>query len=188
MYMTKTSFADVKSEFDETLGYIRQDIKWLLEHDSGLNYTIALLVGCGCEMLADCRRGPKGRGDVVFAELLPPGELQVLASRLYSALRNGLAHGFDTKHIFVDGKEHQIYLASRGPQHIRVLNNSRGTGLHIGIRSLADALCAKIDDLEKLLRDDEGTRKRFQGAHQRAETLSKEEATAWRAIVKAAGY
>ena len=49
-----TDFAVVKLEFDETLGHIRQDLKWLLEKRSGLNYTIALLIGCGCEMLAAC--------------------------------------------------------------------------------------------------------------------------------------
>src|SRR5436190_17121147 len=120
--MANVSFADIKSEFDETLGYIRQDIRWLLDHDSGLNYTIALLVGCACEMLADCRVGTKTKGQVVFSELLASGELRVLANRLYGALRDGLAHGFDTKHILVDGKEHQIYLDSCGPQGITIVS------------------------------------------------------------------
>ena len=124
--MAQVSFADIRGEFDETLGYIRQDITWLLDHNSGLNYTIALLVGCGCETLADCRGGTKRKGEKVFAELLPSGELQVLANRLYGALRDGLAHGFDTKHLSVDGAEHQIYLDSRGPQGIAIVNNSRG--------------------------------------------------------------
>ena len=118
-------------------------------------------------MLADCRGGTKHRGEIVFAELLPSGESQVLANRLYGALRDGLAHGFDTKHLFVDGTEHQIYLDSRGPQGIAIVNNSRGIGLNIGIRSLAEALCTKITDFETLLRQDEEARKRFQNAHQR---------------------
>jgi hypothetical protein len=186
--MAQVSFAEIKGEFDETLGYIRQDIKWLLDHNSGLNYTIALLVGCGCEILAGCRGGTKRRGEMVFAELLPSGELQVLVNRLYTALRDGLAHGFDTKHLLVDGTEHQIYLDSRGPQGIAIVNYSRGIGLRIGIRSLAEALCEKITEFETLLRNDEEARKRFQDAHQRTADLSKNEAMAWRAMVKAAGY
>ena len=185
--MAQVSFADIKGEFDETLGYIRQDIKWLLDHDSGLNYTIALLVGCGCVVLAGCRPGPKSRGEIVFAELLPPGKLQVLANRLYDALRNGLAHGFDTKHLSVDGKEHQIHLASRGPQKIAIVKNSRGIGLRIGIRSLAEALCAKITDFEALMQEDEEARRRFQKAHQRTADLNHDEAVAWRAMVRATG-
>ena len=186
--MAQVSFADIQQEPGETLGYIRQDIRWLLAHDSGLNYTIALLVGCGCEMLADCRGGTKRLGEIVFAELLPPGELQTLAKRLYGALRDGLAHGFDTKHLSVDGTEHQIYLDSRGPQGIMIVKTSRGIGLKIGIRSLAEALCAKITDFETLLRQDEEARKRFMKARQRAADLNTEEAAAWRAMVKAAGY
>jgi hypothetical protein len=34
-------FASVKLEFDETLGYIRQDLRYLLDKHSSLNYTIA---------------------------------------------------------------------------------------------------------------------------------------------------
>ena len=125
---------------------------------------------------------------MVFAELLPSGDLQVLATRLYGALRDGLAHGFDTKHIFVDATEHQIYLDSRGRQTIVIVNNSRGIGLRIGIRSLAESLCAKITDFEVLLRQDEDARRRFQDAHQRTADLNVDEAAAWRAMVKAAGY
>ena len=104
-----TEFSVVQREFKESLGYLKQDLKWLLEKKSNLNYTIALLIGCGCEMLAACAGDRKRLGERVFAELLPPtDELQVLADRLYSALRDGLAHGFDTKHLRVGGKEHQI--------------------------------------------------------------------------------
>jgi len=50
--MQKLTYADIKQEFDVSLGYVRQDIRWLLQSGSSLNYTVALLIGCGCEMLA----------------------------------------------------------------------------------------------------------------------------------------
>jgi hypothetical protein len=177
----------VKREFAESLGYIRQDIKWLIDNDSSLNYTIALLIGCGCELLAACRGDKKRLGEKVFAELLPAGDLQVLADRLYRALRNGLAHGFDTSHLFVDDEEHQIYLTSRGSQDISVLETDRGVGLSIGVRALADALCAKITDFETLLTNDEGARQRFIQAWQRPTNLNTVEAAAWRRLIVAAG-
>jgi hypothetical protein len=183
-----TDLAVVKQEFAETLGYIRQDLQWLLEKKSSLNYTIALLIGCGCEMLAACAGDKKRRGEKVFAELLPATkELQVLADRLYSALRDGLAHGFDTKHIRVAGTEHQVYLASLGPQEIAIQKNSRGIGLRIGIGALAEGLCAKITDLEKQLVQDEDLRQRFMDARQRTADLNADEVAAWRALVVAAG-
>ncbi len=179
-----TDFGVVKREFDETLGYIRQDLRWLLEKQSGLNYTIALLIGCGCEMLAACAGDKKRLGERVFAELLPPtAELQALADRLYSALRDGLAHGFDTKHLRVDGTEHQIYLSSLGAQEFSIVKNERGIGLRMGIRTLAEGLCAKITEFEARLTHDEAVRRRFMDARQRVADLNATEAAAWRALV-----
>jgi len=114
-------------------------------------------------------------------------ELQVLAERLYSALRDGLVHGFDTRHLRVDGFEHQIYLASEGPQEFVIVENERGTGLRIGIRLLAERLCAKITDFEACLKHDEDARRRFMDARQRAADLDAREAEAWRALAAAAG-
>ncbi len=183
-----TDFAVVMREFDETLGYVRQDLRWLLEKRSSLNYTIALLIGCGCEMLAACAGDKKRLGERVFAELLPATkELQVLAKPLYSALRDGLAHGFDTKHLRVDGIEHQIYLASKRPQGLGLIKNKRGIGLQIGIRALAEGLCAKITEFEACLKHDEDACKRFMDARQRVADLNATEADAWRALVTAAG-
>ncbi len=179
-----TDFTVVMQEFDETLGYIRQDLRWLLEKRSSLNYTIGLLIGCGCEMLAACAGDKKRHGERVFAELLPCSkELQALADRLYSALRNGLAHGFDTKHILVDGAEHQIYLSSQGEQVITAIRNDRGIGLLIGVGALAEALCVKITEFEERLRSDEDARRRFMDARQRSAGLNSAEANAWRAFV-----
>lgn len=181
-----TDFAVVMQEFDETLGYIREDLRWLLEKRSSLNYTIALLIGCGCEMLAACAGDRKRFGERVFAELLPrEKELQVLADRLYSALRDGLAHGFDTKHLWVDGKEHQIYLSSQGMQGFSIIKNDRGIGLLIGIGALAEALCVKITELEDRLKNNEDARQRFMDARQRTADLNSAEATAWRTLVAA---
>ena len=185
--MSAVSLVYSKQEFAESLGYIRGDINWLIEHDSGLNYTIALLIGCGCEMLAACGGDKNRLGEKVFAELLPAGNWQVLADRLYGALRDGLAHGFDTKHLFVDGKEHQIYLSVRGTQDIRVIKTTRGVGLHIGIRCLAEALCAKITDFEAHLEHDEDVQQRFMKARQRPADLNMTEAAAWRNLVTVAG-
>jgi len=182
------SLQDIKQEFDETLGYIRGDITWLITH-SCLNYTIALLIGCGCEMLAACEGDTRKRhGEKVFAELLPAGELQVLADRIYAALRDGLAHGFDTKHLLEDDEEHQIYLSVQGPRDIKIIKPpERGVGLHIGTRPLAEALCAKITEFENLLQHDEAAQQRFLKARQPTAALNTSEAAAWRTLVAAAG-
>lgn len=137
-------------------------------------------------MLAACGGDKKRLEERIFAELLPASpEAQVLAARLYSALRDGLAHGFDTKHLWVDGKEHQIYLAALGRQDVTIVRNERGIGLRIGIGALANALCVKITAFEVLLEHDEDASRRFMEARQRAADLNGTEAAASRALVAA---
>lgn len=185
------TYADIKYEFDVSLGYVRQDIRWLLEKDSSLNYTVALLIGCGCEMLAAAAKGDKKRrGEYVLAELLPPGDWRLLADTLYTALRDGLAHGFDTKHLVVDGKPIQIYMTWRWPGLVEMMCEPSGViGVRIGTQVLAKALCAKIDEFEKLLQQDEAARQQFKTAseHQRLALLNQNELAAWRRLAKAAG-
>src|SRR6476659_6746823 len=84
------TFAELEKEFQDTLGFVRNDIRWLITHDGRVNYTVALLVGCGCEMLAACRDPKNWLGEKVFVELLPDGDWKVLATHLYTALRDGL--------------------------------------------------------------------------------------------------
>jgi hypothetical protein len=182
--MESPSWANVKKEFDESLGYVRQDIMWLQKHDCGLNYTVALHVGCGCEMLAAARGEKKRRGDRVFAKLLPAGDWRLLSDRLYTALRDGLAHGFDTKHLNVDGQAFQIYIAWRHPNVIEIRRVREGLRLWVGIQVLAAALCTEIGEFEKELQQDETVRKLFRQAceYQRLAPLNQNEAAAWRRL------
>jgi hypothetical protein len=183
--MVQPTFFQIKVEFDETLGYIRGDLYWLVKNKPNLHYTLALLVGCGCEMLAACRDPKKRNGEVVFAELVPAGDRQVLATRLYGALRDGLAHGFDTKHILVDGKEHQICLTSSESSQFAFRDSDPGLILSIQIKSIGIALCAKITEFEDLLKRDAAARERFMRARQPAALLNQNEAIAWRKLVAA---
>jgi hypothetical protein len=154
---------------------------------AGLNYTVGLLIGCGCEMLAACAGDKKRNGEKIFAELLPSADWQLLAKRLYTALRDGLAHGFDTKHLAVDGKEHQIFLNSSERSKLGFLRESRGIGLQIGLRPIAEGLCAKIDALEAVLAHDLDARRRFVAAWQPPAVLNEKEAEAWRRLVQSSG-
>lgn len=188
--MSRTlSWADVKREFDNSVGYIRQDLRWLKSHNSGLNYTVLLLVGCGCEMLASIRGDLKRRGEKVFAELLPGGDWRLLSARLYSALRDGLAHGFDTKHLVVDGMTVQIYISWSQRTAITLRQAGTGYGVYIGAQPMVDALCREIDRLEADLKQDEAARRRFKAAadYQRTAPLNQHEAAAWRRLADIAG-
>jgi hypothetical protein len=178
------SWADIRTEFAESLGYVRQDIRWLQQHNSGLNYTVALLIGCGCEMLAAASGDRHRRGEQLLGELLPAGDWRLLATRLYTALRDGLAHGFDTKHLDVDGETIQIYISWSTKEIIEIRPVDKGLGLYLGVQPLAASLCARIDEFERVLQQDETARKLFRKAceYQRRARLNQYEAPAWRRL------
>ena len=184
--MASLSFADIKKEFDESLGYIRNDITAVRHGKHTVNYTVALLIGCGCEMLA-AGRSDRKHPEKILAELLPPGDWRLLAAKLHTALRNGLAHGFDTKYLQVDGATIQIYISWGYHEAIGTQRVPGGLGLYIGIQPLAEALCAKIGQFEETLRRDEPARRRFKDAceYQRIVKLSPNAAAAWRRLVAA---
>src|SRR5258707_8164326 len=145
------SFADIGKQFNESLGYIRNDITAIRHGQATVNYTVALLIGCGCEMLAAGRDDDRKHPEKILAELLPSGDWRVLAGRLPTALRDGLAHGFDTKHLSVDGETIQIYISWGNQDAVRIQPVPGGKGLFIGVQPLAEALCAKIDQFEETL-------------------------------------
>ena len=101
--MAGPSWKDIEKDFNESLGYLRQDIRQLLKLDSKSNYTVAILIGSGCEMLA-VGRGEGKKGEKTLARLLPAGDWQLLAAKIYTALRDRLIHIFDTKFLIVSGR------------------------------------------------------------------------------------
>jgi hypothetical protein len=182
--MEGLSFADIKNEFDESLGYIKNDISALCRQDKTVNYTVALLVACGCEVLAE-GWGDRRQPHDVFAELLPDNDWKALAKPLYEALRNGLAHKFDTKHLHVDGQSIQIYFFWAHRQIVDIGTANGGTGLFIGTRPLGELLCAKIEEFQQKLQTDAAARERFRRAYGR-ESMTKcstAETAAWRRLV-----
>ena len=66
-----------------------------------------------CEALSDGGATPSK--EQLLAELLPEDDWRPLAMPLFDALRNGLAHNFDTKHADLDGQEIQIYFPWGSP-------------------------------------------------------------------------
>jgi hypothetical protein len=130
-------------------------------------------------------RGDRKHPEKVLAEILEP-QWKPLADALFTALRHGLAHGFDTKHIVVDGVSHQIYMGWSEPRPFRLHRMAGTCRLFVGTRSLAGILCNKIDELEVRLRREPDARKVWYDKahrHQRERKLNGVEEEAWRKLV-----
>jgi len=163
------TYADIRQEFDESLGYIRNDVTALCEDERrSLNYTVALLIGCGCEALADAGQYPSK--ERAFEELLPVA-WRPLAKKLYDAVRNGLTHSFDTKHICIKQQEVQIHFFWHATRVIQITETNGFDRLCIGTRLLAAKLCANIDQFRKRRQTDDAACLRFKEAARRDRTV-----------------
>ncbi len=140
-------------------------------------------------MLAAAAGDKKRRGERVLAEMLPAGDWRLLADPLNTALRDGLAHGFDTKKLGVGGQHIQIYVSWNQPEMVTIRRVPSGLGVYVGMEPLSQALIAKIDSYESLLKADEEARRKFRTAYdyQRVAPFNASESSAWDRLVKAAG-
>jgi hypothetical protein len=181
--MADPSWKDIEKDFNESLGYLRQDIRQLLKLDCKPNYTVAILIGSGCEMLA-AGRGLKKSGETALALLLPP-DWRLLAKRIYTALRDRLVHGFDTKFLDVSGQKVPIYVSWGLSQRIEMRSN--GAELWVGVQPLATALCQEIDNFENDLRQNAAARALFREAfdHDRSTPLTSDELAASKKLAAA---
>ena len=86
-----------------------------MEH--GGNYTAALLVAVGCEALSLLLE--QGPDDVLVELLTRRGIDRQMAEDIVSALRNGLAHAFDTKFVQVGPKYVELAISWGAEEHLR---------------------------------------------------------------------
>ena len=156
------AFKEIEREFNETFGYVRQDIGEILKKNLRLNYTIALLVCCACEMLTWHRDLRDDQAYEVFTSLLPDTEpYKAVGKTLWEALRNGLAHNFRPDTIRIEGDEWRFTISSHqsGP-HMSV-TKGRPHWIRLNIRAFSSRLIPQIDAYEQELRTSADARLRF---------------------------
>jgi hypothetical protein len=151
-------FRDIEDEFNQTFGYVRQDIRAILRNDLRLHYTITLLVCCACEMLAWHQGVPEHH---VFTPLLPKTEhYRTIGKTLWEALRNGLAHSFRPQTIEI-GDDKWRFSISSGSNPVVTATPGDPHWIHLNVRGLSNELISHIDTYEQELRTSEAARVRF---------------------------
>ncbi len=154
------AFNEIEQEFNETFGYVRQDIAKILEKQLGLDYTIALLVCCACEMLTWHRDLRHDQAHEIFASLLPE-PYRAVGKTLWEALRNGLAHNFrpDTIRIGEDDWRFSISSEHEHP-HVKA-TKGRPHWIQLNIRTCSSLVITQIDAYERQLRTNPDARLKF---------------------------
>jgi hypothetical protein len=157
------AFKEIEKEFAETFGYVRQDIAEILKRNLGLNYTIALLVCCACEMLTWHRGLRDDQAYEVFTSLLLDTDpYKAVGKTLWEALRNGLAHKFRPDTIRIAGDELRFTISSRsGGGPLLSVIKGRPNWIHLNIRAFASRVISQVDAYEQELRTSADARLSF---------------------------
>lgn len=163
------AFKEIETEFNQTFGYVKQDISMILGVDLNLNYTIALLVCCACEMLTWHRGLRDDEACDVFTSLFPStGPYKAVGKTLWEALRNGLAHNFRPDTIRIEDNEWRITISSQNEPHMSVTKrHSNRIDLNINIRTFSSQVISQINAYEEELRVSPDARLRF---HQKSKS------------------
>jgi hypothetical protein len=137
--------------FTQLRDFLQHDLKNVLRMEHGGNYTAALLVAVGCEALSLLLE--KGPDDVLVQLLTRRGIDQHMAEDIVSALRNGLAHAFDTKFIQVGPKYVELVISWGAVEHLECETNP--PRLYLNVRTMwEEDLKRVLAEVERRLADD----------------------------------
>lgn len=113
------SYEQIRASFEKVRHYFSYDLKLLTSVDTGGNYITGLLICCACEILSRLEYG-KEDGIRFFAEEMLPVKWRPVAPNLFDAMRNGIAHFYETKSIHLTGRVVEIYLSWRKEPHLLI--------------------------------------------------------------------
>jgi hypothetical protein len=180
----EVAFAEIRDEFNQTFGYVRQDIQAIIAQNPSLHYTLGLLICCACEMLAEHKSLKEHE---VFTSLLPAtNSYPVIGKSMWDALRNGLAHGFRPKTLRIGSHQWRFSICHEGPL-VRV-TEGEPNWLRLNVKTLNELVSAKINAYEEELRQSPSARLEFRNRHASTDVRpipsGTREAEAWRSLLE----
>lgn len=125
---------NVRDAFDQIPQFLKWDLRAIIDADHGGNYAAALLVAVGCEALSRVLDRPK---NFFLARLftkhgLPPE----IAQEVADALRNGVAHIYDTLYIEAGDLRLELIVSWGARPHLTVRRNP--PGLYLNVRTMRE--------------------------------------------------
>jgi hypothetical protein len=119
----------VRETFDQLRQLLKWDINHMREFQEGGNYAIALLVAIGCEAIGL----PLGRhDDTTFIEIMSKHRVsREMAADVFSALRHGIAHTYDTRYIQAGDLKVELIVSRGGLNHTSVRRTPPGLVLNV---------------------------------------------------------
>ena len=152
-------YETIQKKFEEIKSFITHDLGVLVNSPSGVNYTAALLIACACETLAWFKYGKQNIGDQFLRDMMLPEQWKPVSKSLYDALRDGLAHAFETMNVKVGSKQFDIGVSWGNHKHLTF--NENHSILYLNMKTMADHLLIAIANYEQELKNNPTVREKF---------------------------
>ncbi len=178
------AFDDVKPRLDQLRDFVLKDLDRITRERIGGNYAAVAVIGCACEALGFLRC-EKRDGSDFFTEYLLPEAWREVGPDIYDALRNGVAHGYDTKKIRLPEREVEVGVSWRDKSHL-TFDESQNT-IYVNVQELAAALSNAFARYERELVDCAALRDDFHTRWKKGRCLdvvSEDRRSAWRRLIE----
>lgn len=139
---------NVYDTFDQIRQFVKWDLNAIFGADHGGNYAATLLIAVGCEALSRLLDKPKNH---FFASLLTKRGLDpIIADDVADAIRNGVAHLYDTLFVKVDDRFRLELIISWGQRpHLTVRKDP--PGLYLNARVMWEDVRALFEGMRTTL-------------------------------------
>ncbi|HSL03489.1 MAG TPA: hypothetical protein VK901_08125 [Nitrospiraceae bacterium] len=151
-------YSRIKTRYKRVRHFLTNDLKLLVIQPSGGNYLAAFMIACACETISWFRYGTN-KGDSIFAEKLLSPAWQPVASSLYDAMRNWIAHRYETKTLRIADKRLEIGISWKKKPHLSFSRNRKVVFLNI--QTLSEQVFHMLDEYEEELKTNSSLRERF---------------------------
>lgn len=153
-------YEDVAGSFSNLRSFLLNDLDLVVTQPIGGNYAAVLLVTSACEAVGRLRYGKRSGGELFFSEYMLPTNWQPVGVYLFNALRNGLAHSYDTKTLVQIGdRAIDVVISRRDKPHLAF--EAADSRLFVNAADLTAQLKAALDRYDEELKQSGPLRDRF---------------------------
>jgi hypothetical protein len=154
------SYDEIRDRFDTLRRFLLDDLDLVVTQPVGGNYAAVLLITAACDAVGRLRYGTRAGGEPFFAEYLLPARWRPVGAQLFDALRNGLAHAYDTK-IVVQIGDRPIEVVVSRREDVHLSFDAADCRLFVNVEALTTQLKAARVKYDGQLKQSAEFRDRF---------------------------
>ena len=137
---------NVRDTFDKICQHTKWDLEAIFKANHGGNFAAALIIAASCEALSRLLGKSK---DFYLTSILRKGLPPPLAKEIAVALRNGLAHVYETKFVIAGDLHLELIVSWKAKRHCSVRRDP--PGIYLNVHTMWDDLRAIHEELRKEL-------------------------------------